>query len=110
MIRSNYSGKTVKVGDIARVEDSEETAKVLSKYNGRDATLLIVTKKGGADTIAMVEDIESKLNQFAETYKGQFEFVVYNNEADRVREKLGILSSNALTGLILVWLSSWSSD
>jgi multidrug efflux pump subunit AcrB len=102
VIRSNYSGKTVQVKDIATVVDGEEIPKVLAKYNGRDATLLIVTKKGGADTIAMVEDIEVQLKQFSQTYKDQFEFVVYNNEANRVREKLGILSSNALTGLLLV--------
>ena len=101
IIRANFSGNAVRLGDIATVEDSQEDAVVLSQYNGEDATLLVVNKKGGSDTIKLVDDINSKIEQFTSTHP-EFKFIIYNNESNRVKSKLGILSSNAVTGLGLV--------
>ena len=102
VIRSNFSGQKILLKDIAQVVDGEEDAKVLSSYDGRPATLLIVNKKAGADTLALVDDVNSIIEKFRSQYKDQFEIVIYNNEADKVKNKLSILSSNAISGLILV--------
>ncbi len=102
VVRSNFSGNTIYLKDVATVEDSEEEPRVLTNYNGEDATLLVVTKKGGADTIELVHEIDEKLAIFKKRYKGEYEFAVYNNEALKVKKKLDILSSNALSGLVLV--------
>jgi len=102
VIRSNFSGQKVLLKDIAVVEDSEEDEKVLTSFNGKNATFLIINKKAGADTIALVEDVDSILAKYNKLYKDQFEIVIYNNEADKVKNKLNILSSNAISGLILV--------
>ncbi len=102
VVRSNFSGKKVLLSDIAKVLDGEEDAKVLASFNGRPATLLVVSKKAGADTLALVDEVNTILNRFKEQYKDQFEIITYNNEADKVKAKLAILSSNAISGLILV--------
>lgn len=102
VIRSNFTGQQVLLKDIAKVEDGEADAEVLSNYNGKPAVFLIVNKKAGADTIALVDEVDAILNQFRERYKGKFEINVYNNEAERVKNKLSILSSNAISGLVLV--------
>jgi len=101
VVRSNFNGQTVLLKDLASVTDGEEAPKILTKYEGREATLLIVTKKSGADTIAMVDDIEQKIQTFRAQHT-DFEFVIYANESTKVKEKLGTLASNALTGFILV--------
>lgn len=102
VLRSNFSGQKVLLKDVADVIDGEEDAQVLGSYNGKPATLLVVTKKGGADTIALVEEVSKIIDRFKKQYEGKFEIAVYNNEADKVKQKLEILSSNAVTGLILV--------
>ncbi len=102
VVRSNFSGKKVLLKDIAEVVDGEEDAQVLSSYNGKEATLVIVNKKAGSDTLALVDEVNVILERFREQYKGQFEISVYNNEANRVKNKLEILSGNAVSGLILV--------
>ncbi len=102
VVRSNFSGKSIRLKDIATIEDSAEDATILSNFNGRPATFLIVNKKGGADTIALVDEVNAIVERFKEQYKDQFEITIYNNEALKVRKKLDILSSNALSGLALV--------
>lgn len=102
LIRSNFSGQKIFLKDIAQVIDGQEDAQVLTTFDGKEATFLIVNKKGGADTIGLVTEVNQIINRFRESYKGQFEIKVYNNEANKVKDKLDILNSNALTGLILV--------
>ena len=102
MIRSNFSGQRVLLRDIAEVIDGQEDAKILTTINGKPATLLVVNKKAGADTLALVDEINAILKRFSSQYEKQFKLVVYNNEANRVKNKLEILSGNAISGLVLV--------
>lgn len=102
VLRSNFSGQMVTLGDIATVTDGKDEGEVLANYDGKPATFLIVSKKAGADTIALVNAIDVILERFRKQYKDQVEIVVYNNESEKVKKKLDILSSNAVSGLIIV--------
>ena len=102
IIRTNFNGKMVQVKDVARVEDGAEELKVLAQYNGEPATLIIVNKKGGTDTLAMVADTKAKLENFKRRYGETHQFHVYHDEAEKVQDKLDVLESNAVQGLILV--------
>jgi len=101
LIRSNFSGKKVYLKDIANVEDSELELKVRARHNGKEATLLIVSKKGGADTIALVKEVAGTLSNFKKRYQ-DLTFEVYKNESDKVENRLNVLASNAISGLVLV--------
>lgn len=102
VIRSNFTGKQVLLKDVAKVIDGEEDAQTLALYNGVPATLLVVNKKGGADTLALVDEVNEILVKFKTQYNNEFKIYTYNNEADKVKAKLEILSSNAISGLLLV--------
>ena len=102
VIRSNFSGERVLLKDVATIIDGYKDQSVIAHYNGDEATILIVTKKGGADTLAMVEDLNKKLEKFRNTYQENYKFHVYHNEGDKVLSRLNILASNAVSGLILV--------
>ncbi len=102
LIRSNFSGQKVYLKDIATVEDSEEDIKVKARHNGQEATLIIVSKKGGADTITLVNSIDKKLESFRKRYGNEYSFKVYNNESTKVANRLDVLTSNAISGLLLV--------
>lgn len=102
VIRSNFTGQKILLSDVAEVIDGKEDAKVYASYNGKEAALLVVNKKGGADTLALVDEVNAIIARFKKQYEDQFQIITYNNEADKVKQKLEILSSNALSGLILV--------
>lgn len=104
VIRSNFSGQLVLLKDIATVIDGHQEYKVKSGYNGEEATLLIVNKKAGADTIKLVNEVEKKLQKYKKYEEEGLRVIIYNNEANKVRNKLEVLSSNAVSGLALVVL------
>ena len=102
VLRSNFTGQQIQLKDVAEVIDAAEDAVVLASYNGKPATLLIVSKKAGTDTISLVKKVTSIVEQYQQNYSDKVSIHVYNNEAIKVKDKLDILSSNALTGMVLV--------
>jgi multidrug efflux pump subunit AcrB len=103
VIRSNFSGQRILLGDIARIEDGSGDPVTLANIDGKPATLLTITKKGGADLLALVKEVESTLESYRDKYKGQLEFVVFNNEGLRVGDRLSVLISNGWQGMLLVF-------
>ncbi len=101
VIRSNFTGSTIFLKDVAKVSDSEEEIKTLTRYNGQDSTLLIVNKKAGADTIQMVKELDTVLADYIKR-NPDYIFNVYASEGQKVKDRVDVLSSNAITGLILV--------
>lgn len=101
IVRSNFSGQEIFLKDIATVEDSEDEIQVTTLYNGKPATLVIVNKKGGSDTIELVTDANQRLEKFKELYP-DLRFEIYHNEARNVQDRLDILAGNAVSGLALV--------
>lgn len=101
-VRSTFSGDIIRLRDVAVVTDGQEEPRTLTRYMGEEATLLTVQKKGGADTLKMVDRINPVLERYKEKYKDKFKIVVFNNEGERVQAKLQTLSSNAVTGLVVV--------
>lgn len=102
LVRSNTAGRSVFLKDVARVIDGEEEARVLARHNGEEATLLVATKKAGADTIELAKKVDQKVENFRQKYSGDFKFEVFNNEALKVTNRVSVLASNALSGLVLV--------
>jgi multidrug efflux pump subunit AcrB len=103
-VRTNFTGKNVKLSDVAKVFDGKEDIKVRTRVNGQEATLLIVTKKGGTDTIKLVKEVQKKLKEFQAKMPQDFKFVIYNNEGLKVENRMNVLASNAFTGLICVFV------
>ncbi|MFN7823963.1 MAG: efflux RND transporter permease subunit [Pseudobdellovibrionaceae bacterium] len=104
VIRSNFSGRRVLLKDVARVEDGSEEPRTLSSYQGKPATFLVITKKGGADIIDLAREVEDKLKEYRHKYQGQLEFQVFSDEGVRVGDRLSVLTSNGWQGIVLVIL------
>ena len=102
IIRSNFTGQKVRVRDVAEVRDGEEDPDSLVRVNGKSATLLTVTKKAESDAIRTADGLRGQLNQFIEALPEGYEIIIYDDEAERVEDRLNIVVNNALTGLALV--------
>lgn len=102
IVRSNFTGQKVRIRDVGDVRDGEEDPDSLVRVNGKPATLLTVTKKAEADAIRTANGLRDQLNRFIEGLPEGFEVVIYDDEAERVEDRLSIVINNALTGLALV--------
>lgn len=103
-IRSTFSGSIIHLHDVATVKDGQQEPRTLTRYMGEEATLLTVQKKGGADTLKLVNNIRPLLKRYEDKYQGKVKFIIFNDEGVRVEAKLSTLSSNAVSGLAVVVL------
>ena len=106
VVRSNFNGRSVQIKDIAEAVDGVEDSRLIAKLNGVPATLISVTKSAGADSITTVDLLRKALDSFKEKRLPEgYKLTVYSDEAEQVAFRLNIVTTNALSGLVLVLVS-----
>lgn len=100
-IRANFTGNKIYLKDVAVVEDAREKAEVMVSINGQTGHLLTVTKAASADSIDLAKDVLQLLDSVQAKWP-EHQLIVYHNEAQKIDNKLSNLSSNAISGFILV--------
>ena len=100
----SVSGKRIRIGDIARVHFGLSESRELSHFNGvRNISINInKTKKGNA--IALSREIKQMLKEVQKSYK-DVTFEAYTDTSVWIKNRLNLVSSNILFGLILVFLA-----
>ena len=104
IIRSNFNDQIIRLKDLADISDDEEEIDVITSFNGQDTTLLDIYKKSGADILKLIEKIQKKITIYRDQYPEIGLEIVYN-ESVEVKNRLKILTSNAIIGLIIVLCS-----
>ena len=102
VVRSNFSGQKILLKDIAQVSDDKEDPKELIRFNGTPSVQIMVLKKEKEDSIRLSSRIKTLLKNF--TLPEGYEAQIYNNEADRTKAQLSIVTNNAWVGLFFVLL------
>jgi len=102
ILRSNDAGRAVQIRDVARVVDGGKKPTLLARINGEEATILITTKKADADAIQVLDQVDVKVAEFAKNLDPSHKLIVYNDEGARIRNRLDIVTFNALSGMAIV--------
>ncbi|MDZ4727109.1 MAG: efflux RND transporter permease subunit [Leptospira sp.] len=104
-VRTNDAGRSVRVKDIARVTEGFEDSDYLDKSNGEVAIALTVIKREKSDAIVVVDESKKVVNEFIASANGTIRHAFVNDLSKYIRRRLGVLTSNAMSGLLLVTAS-----
>ena len=99
---------SVRIGDVAQVMRTQAERSELVRYEGKPAVLLAVMKAEGANTLDLVDEINSYIinrNSF-ESLTG-VRLVLIDDQTIPTRRALSIMQNNALIGLMLVLVVAW---
>lgn len=102
VVRSNFDGRNIKIKDIGRVIYTNEDPLVISTYNSKPATLVVIQKKEKADAIKTLRILKPKIEEIRKELPQGYTLEEYDNEAKRVKDRLSIVVGNAISGMILV--------
>ena len=98
------SGTPLRLRDVATVSDTYEKTRTLSRIDGEPSMSLSVQKKKEGNTISLV----AKLRDLVKKWQGELPegaiLTPVNDYSVILKERLGILETNAIFGLILVIL------
>ena len=106
IVRGSSDGGVVRLRDIAAVKDGFTEQEVLSTFLGKPSINLDIELIGRDSVIPASDDVRAFIKELRkENWVPQtVEFAVWSDEADNVRDSLGILSKNGLIGMCLVLL------
>ena len=98
------TGTPLRLRDIATVSDTYEEARTLSRINGQPSISLSVQKKSEGNTIALVAQLRELVEERKAELPEGAELTAVNDYSVILKERLGILETNAIFGLGLVVL------
>lgn len=104
VIRSNFDGFGAKIKDVALVAETLEKPNLIYKTNGRQSFSLIVIKKEQADALKVVEAVKQKTEDIQPLLSKDLKLEFVNDFTFYLKNRIGILSSNMITGIFLVML------
>jgi multidrug efflux pump subunit AcrB len=105
----SVNGKRFYLGDIAKVKLGLADPDQLSHYNGKLNISLDIKKTKDGNAIALTKEVRNVLEIYNEKYKGQVTFEAYTDTSIWIKNRLNLVSSNILFGLILVMLALFLS-
>lgn len=98
------TGTPLRLRDVATVSDTYEEARTLSRINGQPSISLSVQKKSEGNTIALVAELRELIKRRKAELPEGAELTAVNDYSVILKERLGILETNAFFGLGLVVL------
>lgn len=96
------SGTPLRLRDIATISDTYEEARTLSRINGESSISLSVQKKREGNTISLVAKLRNLVEQRQSDLPEGAVLTPVNDYSVILKERLGILETNAIFGLALV--------
>ena len=96
------TGTPLRLRDVATVSDTYEEARTLARINGKPSISLSVQKKTEGNTIALVAELRELVAKRQADLPDGAELTPVNDYSVILKERLGILETNAVFGLILV--------
>jgi multidrug efflux pump subunit AcrB len=105
----SVNGKRFYLGDVADVAFDLADPQQLSHFNGKPNISLNITKNEHGNAIALVKEIRKILKEYNLKYKNEIEFEAYADTSIWIKNRLNLVSSNILFGLILVMFALFLS-
>ena len=100
----NIQGKHIRLKDVAKVEYVLGDSDQISHFNGMQNISININKTKDGNAIALSKDIKKLLKKYSKMYP-DVEFEAYTDTSIWIKNRLNLVSSNILFGLILVFLA-----
>ncbi|MDK9694285.1 MAG: efflux RND transporter permease subunit, partial [Sulfurimonas sp.] len=102
----NVNDKYIKLSDIAEVSIEYPQTDTLARYNGKQTISLTISKGVSGDAIVLAKTLQDYVEKLQKSYKDA-EFTFYEDNSKPIQERLDIIISNLMLGLILVFISMY---
>ncbi|MGE3612517.1 MAG: efflux RND transporter permease subunit [Sulfurimonas sp.] len=97
-------GKYIRLGDIATVTIEYPQTDTLATFNNKQTISLVVSKGADGDAIVLSKKLQEYVRSIEQNYK-DVDFYFYEDSSKPVRQRLDVIISNLMFGLILVFVS-----
>lgn len=104
ILQGSFSGRMIRIEDVADVETTFETSTSILKFNGHQALNLNVRKTADAGITEASDAIRQEVMNFFQTSlrDSNVDYLIYNDSAESVRNRLALIRDNGIFGFALI--------
>lgn len=107
VVKGVATGGSVRLGEIAEIEDTFAVEADQTFFNGRRAGILAVSKTSSQDSLDIVASVKQFLEDQELKKPEGVELTLTEDAASVIKDRLKLLVNNAWQGLLLVFFTLW---
>ena len=104
IIKSFPNGSVIRIRDIAEVKDTYEDVDILTRLDGKESINLYVYQNTDGNILDIISKIKKYVNKIPENFS-DVKAKIVNDASIEVRNNIVTLSSSAVFGLVLVFIT-----
>jgi multidrug efflux pump subunit AcrB len=104
VVKTNSDGSIVRIGDVAQVIDGFQEESLRTRFNGKYAVFVDVGRVGRQSAIEISEKVRAYIDQEQDSLPMGLELDYWDDDSRRLKDRLGIMTSSAVQGSVLVIL------
>lgn len=105
VLKPGADGTSLRLGDIADIDDGFEENPLFTKFNGKRAVMIDVIRVGDQDAIAVANEVREYLARAEGRLPPGTTLTVWQDRSELINQRLQLLLKNAAQGGILVLIS-----
>ena len=94
----------VRIHDVAKVDDTEESAESVSIKDGTPAVVLSIRKQSGSNTVAVVDDVRERVAEISKGLPPGYALEIVRDNSGTVRTSVHAVQEHLMLGALLAAL------
>jgi HAE1 family hydrophobic/amphiphilic exporter-1 len=101
------NGYTVKIGDVAHIEDSVAEAESVATVNGNSAVVLNVRKQSGTNTVEVVNHLKEQIAEIQKGLPAGWKMQIVRDQSDYIVAAVDAVKEHLILGSLFAALIVW---
>lgn len=106
-LTGSSAGGEVLLGDVAKINTGFSDPSQVSYYNGKRAAIVTVSKSETQDALKVMAALQRVMAAAQAEAPGNIELAISQDSTSNIRDRLQIITSNGIQGLVLVLVVMW---
>ena len=107
VVKGTETGGSVNLGDVAEIEDVFAVDEERTYFNGERAGMLNISKTANQDSLDVVRAVKDFIAAQEHRKPDGVKLTLTSDTASVIKDRLGLLVSNGVQGLLLVFFALW---
>jgi HAE1 family hydrophobic/amphiphilic exporter-1 len=115
IVVAGRAGAQITLAQVGRAEDGTEEAETAGNVDGKSAVILAVQRQSGTNTVAIVDEVTTRLDALRPRLPGGYTLTVVRDQSEFIKDSVKTVQEHLIVGaflaalVVLLFLRNWRS-